>query len=156
MKYIIKNMNDDILKEIVKWKYEGEYEEYNLETYENLVARKSSITLPEKSKNYLCYFDNKRLIGYTNLVEKENGDLFLGVGLAPEYCGKGIGKELLLDTINKAKEKYISRKIVLQVRSWNKRAVKCYENIGFKVTKVETKVDYKQNEIEYVFMEYKI
>lgn len=154
MDYIIMNMNDNILKEIVKWKYEGKYEEYNLESYESLKSRKSSITLPEKSKNYLCYFKNDELVGYTNLVEKENGDLFLGIGLAPKNCGRGLGKELLCDTINKAKEKHIGKKIVLQVRSWNKRAIKCYENIGFKITKVEMQKDYKGKETEYVFMEY--
>lgn len=156
MKYDIKNMNEDILREIIKWKYEGEYAEYNLESYEKLKERKSSLLDPNKSQNYLCYFTENELIGYTNLVERENGELFLGIGLAPKYCSKGIGKELLIDTINKAKEKHNGKNIVLQVRSWNKRATSCYEKVGFKVIKTEVVKDHSGNKTEFIFMKYEI
>lgn len=156
MKYDIKNMNDDIVKEIVTWKYEGEYAEYNLESYESLRERKSSMLDLNKSKNYTCYYSQNELIGYTNLVERDNGELFLGVGLAPKYCSKGLGKDLLIDTINKAKEKYTGKSIVLQVRSWNKRAIACYLKVGFEITKTEYVKDYKGKETEYVFMKYQI
>lgn len=156
MKYDIKNMSEDILKEIIKWKYEGVYSEYNLESYENLKKRKSSMLDPNKSENYLCYFNESEVIGYTNLVEKENGDLFLGIGIAPAYCSKGLGKELLIDTITKAKEKYIGRNIVLQVRSWNKRAINCYLKVGFEIVKTEEVKDHSGNMAEFVFMKYEI
>lgn len=154
MEYDIKNMNENILKEIISWKYEAEYSEYNLESYENLKKRKSSMLDPNKAQNYRCYFTQNELIGYTNLVEKENGDLFLGVGLAPKYCSKGIGKDLLIDTISKAKEKYNGKSIVLQVRSWNKRAINCYEKVGFQIVKIETVKDFKGEYSEFVFMKY--
>ena len=67
----------------------------------------------------------------------ENGDLFLGIGIAPKHCSKGLGKELLIHTITRAKEKYTDRNIVLQVRSWNKRAIKCYLKVGFEIIKIE-------------------
>lgn len=154
MGYIIKNMDENILRKIISWKYEGEYSEYNLDSYEKLKNRKSSLTLPEKSENYLCYFTENELIGYTNLVAKENGDLFLGIGLSPRYCSKGIGRVLLKDTIEKAKEKYKHGKIVLQVRSWNKRAISCYIKTGFDIVKTEYVIDHNGKENEFVFMKY--
>ena len=156
MKYNIKNMSDDILRKIIDWKYEGEYAEYNLQPYECLKERKSSLLDPNKSQNYLCYFNEGILMGYTNLVEKENGDLFLGIGIAPAYCSKGLGKELLVDTIDKAKEKYTGRNIVLQVRSWNKRAINCYLKVGFEIVKTEVVKDHSGNMAEFVFMKYEI
>lgn len=156
MKYDIKNMSEDILREIIAWKYEGEFAEYNLDSYESLKKRKSSMIDPNKAKNYICFFNQNELIGYTNLIERENGDLFLGIGVAPKYCSKGIGKELLIDTISKAKEKYAGKSIVLQVRSWNKRAIACYTKVGFEIFKVETITDYKGKESEFVFMKYDI
>jgi len=156
MEYIIKNMNEDILREIITWKYDLEYAEYNLESYDELKKRKASLLDESKASNYLCYFNKSELIGYTNLVEKENGDLFLGIGLAPRHCSKGLGKELLLDTITKAKTKYSGKSIVLQVRSWNKRAITCYTNVGFKIVKKEYVNDYKGSKSEFVFMKYDI
>jgi len=156
MGFTVCNMNEKILEEIINWKYEGKYSQYNLESYEKLKERNSSIINSEKASNYLCYFKNNELIGYTNLFEKENGNLFLGVGLAPKYCGKGLGKEILQNTINKARKKHLNKSIVLQVRAWNKRAINCYKSIGFQIIKIEQVQDYNGNETEYVFMKYDI
>ncbi len=154
MDYIIKNMDEYILKEIISWKYEGIYSEYNMHSYEKLKERGSSITKPQNKKNYLCYFKNEELIAYTNVTKKENGELFLGIGLAPKYCGKGLGNEILMHSIKEAKTIYPGTKITLQVRSWNKRAIRCYQKAGFKYLKTETIKDHNGNQTEFVFMEY--
>ena len=156
MKYNITNMNTDILKEIISWKYEDEYSIYNMDSYEKLVERNSSIIKEENKNNYFCYFNNNILIAYTKLVMKKNGDVFLGIGIAPIYCGKGLGKDILSHTIRVAKERYPNSKITLQVRSWNERAIKCYPKVGFKVTGKETIKDHNGILAEFVFMEYKI
>ena len=77
-------------------------------------------------------YDLITLVGYTNITKKPNGDLFLGIGLAPKYCGKGLGSAILENSIEDAKNRYPGSKITLQVRSWNERARKCYEKAGFK------------------------
>ena len=154
MQYITRYMDDDILKEIISWKYEGEYKEYNLEPYETLVERNSSIIQLEKRDNYLCYFIEEEFIGYTNVVKKPNGELFLGIGLAPKHCGKGYGSSILNNSINEAMKKHPDSKITLQVRSWNIRAIKCYEKSGFIITKKEKVQDRNGIETEFGFMEY--
>jgi len=154
MEYTTRYMDEEILKEIISWKYEGEYKEYNLEPYETLVERNSSIVKPEKRENYLCYFKDKELIGYTNIMKKNTGDIFLGIGLAPKYCGKGYGSQILNNSIKEAMNKYPDSKITLQVRAWNIRAIKCYEKYGFKILKKEKVQDRNGIEIEFVFMEF--
>lgn len=152
--YVIKNMNDEILREIISWRYEDKYSEYNMESYDMLKSRGSSITKAENSNNYLCYFKNGELIGYTNTTLKKNGDLFLGIGLAPKYCGNGLGCNILKNSIAVAKERYPNSKITLQVRSWNERAIKCYEKAGFKFIKKDIIEDHNGIPTEFIFMEY--
>jgi len=54
----------------------------------------------------------------------------LGMGLLPEYRGKGIGSQLLISTINKSKECGLE-KIELQVYTSNKPAIALYKKYGF-------------------------
>lgn len=154
MEYDIKNMDDEILKEIISWRYEDKYSEYNMDSYDKLKERGSSITKQENSNNYLCYFKNGTLVGYTNTTLKKDGNIFIGIGLAPKYCSKGLGREILNNTIKVAKDKYPDKKIVLQVRSWNERAIKCYEKVGFKIIKKYSSEDYNGIQTEYIAMEY--
>ncbi len=54
---------------------------------------------------------------------------------------------------NECKKRYSSEKIVLEVRSFNKRAIKCYEKAGFEITNVYQK-DTLIDSGEFVKMEY--
>ena len=51
------------------------------------------------------------------------------------------------------KNRYPSRDLFLEVRSWNKRAIKSYERLGFKVTRVVTSKDRLGNDTEFTEME---
>lgn len=156
MKYNITSMNEDIAKEISNWKYEGEYGIYNTESFEEMKKKQMSLVNPEKSKNYMCFFDsvNNNLIAYINILKKDNEDIFIGIGLKPDFCGKGLGAEILNMGIEEAISRYPNNQIVLQVRSWNQRAIKCYVKSGFCIEKTETILDHNGNETEFVFMKY--
>ena len=54
----------------------------------------------------------------------------LGMGVLAEYRGQGIGKQLLIAFIAKARAKGITR-VELEVRADNERAIKLYERVGF-------------------------
>lgn len=157
MNYKITSINEDIVKEITTWKYDGQYSVYNTESFEDLKARNANIINPTKSNNYMCYFnDEDKLIAYTNITKKDNEVIFLGIGLAPEFCNKGLGKEILKHSIEEIKIRYSEGKIALQVRSWNIRAIKCYEKVGFKKIKCEVIEDHNGKNEEFVFMEYNL
>lgn len=147
-------MKEKYLKAIIAWKYDKPYEEYNMEAYEELKKRNAAILNPEKKNNYVCYLDNDNLMAYTNITKREDGTIFLGIGLAPQYCGKGLGQEILLDSIQEIQKRYADYKILLQVRAWNKRAIKCYLNAGFTITKTEIVKDHNGIDTEFVFMKY--
>ncbi|MFZ5593976.1 MAG: GNAT family N-acetyltransferase [Pseudomonadota bacterium] len=54
----------------------------------------------------------------------------LGMGLLPDYRGKGIGRSLLSACLAKARANGITR-VELEARADNERAIKLYERAGF-------------------------
>jgi ribosomal protein S18 acetylase RimI-like enzyme len=60
----------------------------------------------------------------------------LGMGVLPEYRGKGIGRQLLQACISKARTKGITR-IELEVRADNVRAISLYKALGFEIEAVK-------------------
>ena len=156
MNYIIKCMNNDILKEIISWKYEGQYEVYNMDSYDKLKQRGASILDVNKKDNYVCFFCDDELVGYTNISKKNDKEIFLGIGLSPKYCGKGFGKDILNKSIEEIKRRYKNVKISLKVRSWNKRAISCYMKAGFNIINTVIENDHNNIKTEFIIMEYNV
>lgn len=121
--------------EVTNWKYEGEYSIYNLPSWDEIKKNNFLLAKEDKRKNFID--DNKELIGFINLLDK-GSSVFFGIGIKPDYCGTGIGKEIISLGLKEYKNKYNTKPLVLEVRTWNTRAVKCYESQGFKI--VETKI----------------
>ena len=79
-------------------------------------------------------FDGKELVGlvaaYFSVTQE--GDAFISnVSVTKEYSGTGLAHELLDLCINYAREHHFSG-IVLEVAETNERAVRFYENHGFR------------------------
>ena len=129
---IITSMSEQAARQICDWNYEHPYSVYNYLPYEEAIRANARIVNSEYKDDYLCFWnDGDTLIGYVSLILK-SGRLFLGIGLAPEYCSKGFGKTILLQSIEIAKQRYgASTEIWVQVRCWNERAIKCYSSCGF-------------------------
>ena len=140
-------MSESAVKDICSWRYLPPYNVYNCEYDET----SRSLLKEENRKNYLCFWGNNTLNAYINIYSK-NDMLFLGIGLSPEKCGKGLGKAYLLQGISEAKKRYPNKKIWVQVRSWNQRAIKCYESCGFKEQYIATARDRYDKDEEFVFM----
>lgn len=117
-------------KEICSWKYDGEYAIYNLPSYEEIKGSRTGFMNPEKEKNYRAFLIDGQVVGYINLMKKET-EVFIGIGVHPKFCGKGYGKVILTEACNIAEEIYPNKPLYLEVRAWNKRAIKCYKSVGF-------------------------
>ena len=79
---------------------------------------------------------NERLIG-TCIAKpgfgRNQGNINLGIGIAKQWRGKGIGHLLLGELICRAERKWHPKNIYLQVVSVNRRAVHLYESLGFHI-----------------------
>lgn len=112
------------------WHYEGDYSCYDLPPYEEMKAKNMSFCNPDRAGNFRTYYDGELLVGFTNLAEEER-EVFLGIGVHPDLCGKGYGTAIIKEACRISAERYPQKTVYLEVRTWNKRAIRCYEKAGF-------------------------
>lgn len=154
----MQNINIDILsekdaKEICTWVYDGVYSVYNFSDWDTVVKNNWSLAVKEEREaEFLSLRLDNELIAYGRIFLNE-GKAFIGVGLKPSLCGKGYGKLVMDKLIKECKKRYPDMTIALEVRSFNKRALKCYLNVGF-VVKDKYSKDTLAGADEFYYMEY--
>lgn len=144
-------MSAEAAKQICSWKYAPPYNVYDYMNYEEAVKKQSAILRSENENNYLCFWNNETLVAYTSIILKDD-KVCVGIGIAPQFCGMGLGNVYLNQTVIEIKKKYPLKEIWVQVRSWNKRAIKCYKKCGFKESYKKTINDRFGNYEDFVFM----
>lgn len=134
------------------WKYDGIYSFYDMTEDEEDLQE----FLDENTWNKDCFAvisDEGELAGYYTFYF-EDEIMWLGFGLKPGLTGKGLGGEFVTSGINFALKKFDYKKdyIMLAVATFNKRAIKAYEKIGFETVE---KYMQKTNGGEYEFIKMK-
>ena len=124
-------MTDAAVRELSRWRYDGEYAVYDESPYEEKRAKGSPLLDPDHRGRYTCFYDGDTLMGYINLARME-GAVYFGIALAPDYCGRGYGPVVTRKAMAMAREKWPSLPLRLVVRIWNARAIRCYEKAGFR------------------------
>lgn len=119
-------------KVISAWQYEGAYALYNMPSYEEQKKKQIALCRPGREKNFFSYCDEGTLVGFTNILEEET-EVFMGIGINPALCGRGYGTKVLLAAVDTAGSLYPGKPLYLEVRTWNTRAIRCYEKAGFRV-----------------------
>ena len=127
---IYQYLTDEDKKAICSWKYDGEYSIYNLPSYDSLKETQTGFMNLGKEKNYRVFKCDDNIIGYINLSEKET-EVSIGIGVNPKFLNKGFGTHILLESCRLSKELYPEKPLCLEVRTWNERAIRCYEKAGF-------------------------
>ena len=127
-----RNLMDDDKQQICSWKYAGEYEIYNLPSYDVMKKQHIGFMNPSNEKNYFAFLDEDVLVGFVNVLEKDT-EVFIGIGVNPALCGKHYGRRILEEAYHISKRLYPEKPLYLEVRTWNMRAVMCYKNAGFHI-----------------------
>lgn len=137
MELISHKLSEQQAKEISNWKYNGDYSIYNLPTWNKMVQDNYSLCDNAKRERYIGYLnENKELVGFINLLD-EGDSVFFGIGINPNYCGKGLGKIVTKKALFECEKRFPNKPIILEVRTWNERATSCYKSQGFEI--IETK-----------------
>ena len=123
-------LTEDEAREICAWKYEGAYAVYDSAPYEE--QKRSGRGFANPRNNLFAFRDGEKLIGYINLYEEEN-EVFFGIGAAPDRCGRGYGQKMAAAAPVIAKALFGAKPLYLEVRTWNERAIRCYEKAGFRI-----------------------
>jgi ribosomal protein S18 acetylase RimI-like enzyme len=146
----IGELTENQAKDICSWKYTDEYQVYNFPNWETAVTKKWGITDENKRKSeFRSVLHDNIFVGFFRLYFRENM-LFLGLGLSPEFCGKGYGAELMKIIKKYSKDFYPKDNLHLEVRDFNVRAIQTYTKAGFNVIENYT----KDGGEKYVVMEY--
>ncbi len=153
-KYDLSIMNEEQAKEICTWKYNDEYSVYNLSDWDTIVENRWELAVKEEREaNFLSVTQDSHLVAY-GVITFKNDTVLLGIGLKPSMCGKGLGKDIMNLLIEESKNRFPVRPIALEVRSFNKRAIKCYENIGFEIKDKYCRETLTIKNAEFYYMEY--
>ncbi len=83
--------------------------------------------LSEDAKRQICAWK------YGGEYDLYNLEVFIGIGVNPDLCNKHYGQRMLLITYEISKKLYPDKPLYLEVRTWNIRAVKCYQKAGFRI-----------------------
>ena len=115
---------------ITNWKYEGEYAIYNDEPYEE--QKKKGFGFGNPKNNHFSFYNGDLLVGFINLYDEET-EVFFGIGANRVCCGKGYGQQMTKIAREISNELFPGKPMYLEVRTWNERAIKCYEKAGFHI-----------------------
>lgn len=152
-KYELRVLSEKYAKEICTWKYDGDYAIYNFSDWDIVVEKGWDLADKHKREtDFAAVLLEDMLVAYGVLTSKE-GKAFIGIGLAPSLCGKGRGKDIMKLLIAESKRRFPGCLVVLEVRSFNERAIKCYKNIGFEIIDKYVR-DTPTGDGEFYFMEY--
>lgn len=128
-------LTEKYAKEISTWKYDNAYSVYNYPDWDKILEQKWAITIANKRKEEFkavtVELDGKlQLCGYFRF-SVNNQIVMLGLGLNPQFCGKGYGKQLMGLIIQEFEKRFTDKILELEVRNFNKRAIQCYLKAGF-------------------------
>ena len=112
----------------------GHNDYYYNENQEKLFIK----TLKERNNTlFIVGVVDDKIIGYLSLSAMQRGRLThrgdMGVSVFKDYWGQGVGSALIEYLIDWAEGSGIIKKIDLQVRRDNERAIKLYKHLGFEI-----------------------
>lgn len=125
-------LTDSEKRAICAWKYPGEYAVYDMPPYAVMSLWKMSFMNPAREKNFRAFYDGDILVGFVNIKE-EDERVCIALGVHPDLCGRGYGRQMLKDACEIAKALYPEKSLYLEVRTWNRRAIRCYQKAGFAI-----------------------
>jgi len=144
---LVNELTENQAMQICAWKYFDEYDVYNCPPWNEMVNTNWGLADEDKRKaEFKSVSLNGVFIGFFRLQFREN-KLYLGLGLSPEHCGKGYGNELIEIVKDYAKKHFPQNNLYLDVRKFNKRAIKSYLKSGFRI-----EGEYVKNGAEFVVM----
>lgn len=130
MQFVFRPMTEEYATKIANWHYEGDAAFYDMdqdpEDLEELLDPSNWI-----DKYRAVVSEGEDLIGFFSFGRSEN-TVTIGLGMKPELTGKGLGQAFVQAGMGYAQHKFGPVDLHLSVATFNKRAIKIYERLGFK------------------------
>ncbi len=138
-------------EEVAAWRYPGIYAFYDIRA-----GPEDEGELLDSRHRDGIYFSARvpgfGLVGFAELKPRGENALEIGLGLRPECTGRGFGSEFVRRLCIWATDCLAPAVLVLRVASFNKRAIRVYERVGFQPAGVEIASSYG-TDVEFLRME---
>ena len=135
MTLYISDFTGDDAKAVCAWRYPIPYDVYDCPDWKTLSAQNWAMADESRRRSeFRSLKSDGYLAGFFRLVKRPEC-VMIGLGLAPETCGRGLGGQVLRMIMDVVHERYPGAAARLEVRTFNLRAVKCYEKAGFTIKK---------------------
>ncbi len=136
MHFTFRQMNEQDARAIAEWHYDGPYAFYDWDRDADDLAE--LLNPPSWEEKYYAVLDGQsELAGFFGFT-KEGETVEIGLGLRPDLTGKGkgVGLEFVEAGLEFAKSKYAVSAFRLRVATFNQRAIRVYEQAGFRPLRV--------------------
>jgi len=147
-RFVIRPMCRADAREIVSWHYEPPYDFYDFTADpEDLAA----LLNPENwgVSYFSVYGMDSFLIGFFEFNDR-NDAVEVGLGLRPDLTGKRLGVPFVRAGLDFAAMQFRSSRFRLKVATFNERAIRVYEKLGFHPCRT---FDHETNGARYRFVE---
>jgi ribosomal-protein-alanine N-acetyltransferase len=154
LNYLFKQMTQEDAEIIASWKYDGDYSFYDItsdeEDFELFLDSK------KRGDHYFAVYDfnneKEELVGFFSFTEEPSGIRDIGLGMRPDLTGKGVGHSFIEAGLCFATDEYVVKTFTLSVATFNQRAIKVYERVGFQAQATYTQ---ETNGGQYEFVKMK-
>jgi [ribosomal protein S18]-alanine N-acetyltransferase len=134
---------------IARWHYPEPFSFYDVAADPDDLAELLDSTL--RGDDYVAVDDGSgTLVGFFQCKRPHGETLEIGLGLHPDWTGRGLGETFLKAGLEYARRRFAPKRFTLSVASFNQRAITVYERAGFAPVRVFT---HSTNGGEWEFVE---
>lgn len=119
---------------IVRWHYPGEFSFYDMDSDPDDYREFTAYQKWTPDTKFAVLTAEQKLVGFLEFVCHDQV-VNVGLGLHPDWIGKGFGEEFVRSGLEFAQRRFKPRQFRLAVAAFNTRAIKVYEKIGFEITR---------------------
>lgn len=149
--FSFQQMNQQEAEEIANnWKYNGIYSFYDASADEEDYLE--FLDPSKRGNNYFSCYVQKSLVAFYSVEVREGNIAELGLGMKPEYTGKGLGLSYINAILAHVTSLYSINDFALSVATFNQRAINVYRAAGFSDVGVFTQST-NGSEFEFLKME---
>jgi ribosomal-protein-alanine N-acetyltransferase len=123
-------MTQEDAETLAAWRYPGPFSFYDWDSDPDDLAE---LLDPElRGQDYVAVDDDDgRLVGYFQYKRPHGPRLEIGLGLHPDWTGRGLGQDFVEAGLDYARRRYAPDEFVFAVAAFNRRAITVYERVGF-------------------------
>ncbi|OPA77840.1 GNAT family N-acetyltransferase [Paenibacillus selenitireducens] len=159
-KYQFHAMNEEAAAAISTWIYPTPYTMYSMDDSEDTLEElmNGEYFYAETADNpcigFVCMGGSARVPGgYVSGIYDNEAYIDIGLGLEPTRTGQGNGTEFVTESLEFIRRTYGHTNFRLVVASWNERAMKVYQQVGF-IKGKEFASSVRGQEINFTVMHY--